>query len=172
MFYIGMTHENTFMFHDYTIKGRCWDYPLGPVDPWDEALANDKEMFPRVHIHVEREGSDCDGVHGDSYIWFPSESDNYTAEDVSHHVERERESLPGTFSLDKFWRNAVDLIVNHSPYYRGSLTVLAESEYDREAKWHEGTDEGYSHAELRMCIDECDNPTNTHYDQYAQAMNY
>jgi hypothetical protein len=170
---VGMNvRENYFGYHRWESMTREWEFPIGPVDPWEEAISDDLERFPMVHIHVSQYGRDCDGGHGYDYIKWPDERDNYTAEDVSHHVESERASLPGTFSVDKFWRKAVMSAMAF--YTSGKLeTEIGEDTYDRAAHWGNATDEGFSSEEIRMCTDtSCKDTRPEVYDQFARMAGY
>lgn len=167
---VNVMRENSFMYHDYRLPGRVWEFPIGPVDPWDEAIADDRELFPRVHIHVSGYGTDCDGAHGNDYITWPDERDNLTADEVRHYVNPDE--MVGTFDVNKMWRHAVRWIIDFTPEYGGTLSLeMGETTYDRSASWRQRTDEGGHSAELRMCIDDCDD-RHTVYDQYAQEAGY
>lgn len=171
---IGMhKRENSFMFNDYTIKGRCWEFPIGPVDPWDEAVADDRELFPRVHIHISTDSTDCDGPTGSSYVKWPDESDHFTEKDVRMYVEEQRAAMVGTLDVNKFWRHAVGWAIDFTPTYGGNLTLeMGDGEYDRTAHWGMRTDEGGHRASLEMCTDDDCDTSHTVYDQFAEMAGY
>lgn len=172
MFYIGMTHENSFMYHDYTIQGRCWEWPIGPVDPWDEALADDLELFPPVHVHISQDGRDCDGAHGNYWVEFPDKTrDYYTAESAAHYFDGA--SMVGTLDVNAFWQRQVMFAMSFSDQH-GTLTIRRDEsdEYNRSAEYSAPTDEGYHSTHVEMCIrTDCD-ARHTVYDQYAEMMGY
>jgi hypothetical protein len=165
--------ENTFMYHDGLCRGRVWEFPIGPVDPWDEAIETDRELFPRFHIHISQTSRDCDGMHGSYYSIRPAGRDNFTAEDVSHYVARERAAMVGTFSLEKFWKSAIHAMIDCTPDFGGTLEIGVNDDdrYDRWAEWSQRTDEGGRSESIRLCVDDCDDE-HTVYDQYAEMEGY
>lgn len=150
--------ENSFMFNDYRFPAKVWEFPIGPVDPWDEAFADDRELFPPVHIHWSEESRDCDGGHGDYGIFWPG--DNHRNDD-------------GSVNAHSFWTAEIKFATN-AHALAGRLTVTSDpyESYSERAEWSETTEEGYRHREIYVCIGECDEPTNTVYDQFAQEAGY
>lgn len=164
--------ENYFGYHRWESMTREWEFPIGPIDPWDEAKSDDLELFPPVHVHVSQYGQDCDGGHGYDYVKWPDARDNYTPEDVSHYVADQRDALVGMLSVDKFWQGAVMSAISF--HTSGKLeTEIGDDEYDRRAHWGNPTDEGFHGEEIRMCTDiSCKELRPEVYDQYARMAGY
>lgn len=161
-----------FLSGHHGIETPVWEFPIGPVDPWDEALEIDREEFPPVHVHVSVSSRDCDGGHGYDYVVYPDDRDNYTADDVAVYVEEQRESMLGTFSVEKFWTR---LVTGAMSFHAEQLKVEVNNwgQYERRAETWSPNDEGGFHAEeLTMCVDDCRGHKSTVYDQYAQMMGY
>ena len=143
----------------------AWESPIGPESEADmmhaEALAYDREHFPNVHIHWESESRDCDGGMGDIGIYW------------AHNDERFIDAESGEIDVYAFWAFHVEGLP--SPYsLDGTLRVQSDpyAQFDAVAEWSESTEEGYSARAIRLCVDDCETPRNTHYDQYAQMMGY
>jgi len=162
---------NQLGYYSMDLHSPQWSLPIGPVDPWEEALADDKEMFPRVHIHVSEDSRDCDGGHGNYYVMWPTAQHNLTAEEASIYVNASE--MVGTFDADKFWRHAVKWSIGWADE-EGSLIITRDrdDDYHRTAIYSAQTDEGFHATELRMCTDDGCDTRHTVYDQYAELAGY
>jgi hypothetical protein len=147
------------------IETPAWESPIGP-ESWEdtqhaEALAYDREHFPNVHIHWERDSRDCDGRMGDIGIYWARQDDRFV------------DSESGEILTDDFWRFHFGWLASACAI-DGTLRVKTDpyAQFDAEAEWSETTDEGYRSESIRLCVDDCETPRNTHYDQYAQMMGY
>lgn len=160
--------ENYFGYHRWESQAREWEFPIGPIDPWDEAIADDREMFPPVHIHVSEHGRSCDGWTGYDYVRRPDERDMFTLESAGMYADAE--SMVGRLDLERFWRKAIGWAVSLSDE-SGELTHTRESEYSRTASYRAPTDEGYHATDLRLCTDDCTDSREV-YDEYARMAGY
>lgn len=153
---------NELGYYAMTLHSPQWSLPIGPEALEDlqhaEALEYDREHFPNVHIHWSEESRDCDGGHGDYGIHRPN-ADEFNDD--------------GSVNIYEFWRNEVRFALS-AHAYAGVLKIECDrdNDFDRWAEWSETTDEGFRHREIRLCPDECERPTNTVYDQYAQEAGY
>lgn len=141
--------------------GLEWQLPIGPESLADlqhaEALEINATEFPNIHVHWESESSDCDGRHGDYGISMPN------ADEYDEH---------GAVNVYDFWTRIVEGMV--FAFGEGTLTLTGDSykANDAQAEWQEVTDEGYRARHAYICTDECETPTNTVYDQFAQMAGY
>jgi len=144
---------NELGYWEMGIAVATWQFPIGPVDLWDEAISQDKEMFPPIHIHWEYSSSDCDGQHGDYGIHRPH------ADEYDNGAVKEYE----------FWtRNVESLVFAYA--FKGELKVSNDETLT--AEWYENTEEGGRSRRIYLCAEECTDPTNTVYDQFAQIAGY
>jgi hypothetical protein len=118
------------------------------------------ETLTKVHVHVERESSDCDGRHGDYYVYIPREE--RSSDDIGYHEIRE--ALCRILPLWGEQRVAFGFSQHESEDAEWPDTHMAW------ASW--GTDEGWVRYELRTCSWECDSEESSQYDQFAEMMGY
>jgi hypothetical protein len=151
-----------FLSGHHGIESPVWEFPIGPESLEElqhaEALQINRDEFPNVHIHWSEESRDCDGGHGDYGIHRPHS--RYLNDD-------------GSVNLYDFW-NAEVRFTLYVQAIEGTLKVTSDpyDRYSMRAEWHETTEEGFRHREISVCVDECDEPRNTVYDQYAQEAGY
>lgn len=88
-----------------------------------------------LHAHVETDAQDCDGRYTQGYILEKTTLER--ADDLGDYSFKTR-VLAGVVSIHGY----------------GILHVNPEG-----IKWRERTDEGYHHADVRWCEDECEDCT-------------
>ena len=116
-------------------------------------------MGTSLHAHVARESADCDGRHGLDYII--TLNDEERAEHVAangindfHDLTFKNRVMGGVVSFDSEWGAEVRINAQGFGYT-------------------EGTDEGYTRAEVTWCEDEsCDPDEGGQYDQFAEMSGY
>lgn len=118
-------------------------------------------MTTNLHAHVATSSRDCDGGHGREYVY------SLNQDEIAEH-------------------NAADGVNDfHDLHFKarvlGNIVSFNFSEgFDAEVHmtehgfdYREPTEEGFTSTEVRWCVDEdCEEPKNSVYDEYAQAMGY
>ena len=117
-----------------------------PDGPW--LHEDDRTFAETAHVHGERDAADCDGPVTSTYVVHPVAGEVPIVMWIEH-VE-----------------NMISVIGN------GTLTLECEGD-DRLATWTSTTDEGYSNATARYCVDpSCAYRQSSRFDAFAAAMGY
>ncbi len=118
-------------------------------------------MTTNLHAHLTTSSRDCDGGHGNEWIERLNEAE------LAEHVAADGvNDFHDLHFKARILSNAVSF--NFSEGFDAEVHIT-DSGFD----YREPTEEGYRAVEVRWCEDEdCVEPRNCVYDEYAQMMGY
>ena len=111
-----------------------------------------------LHAHVSTATADCDGPMYRDYVMAFSDEEK---------AESEAAQGVNDFSDIHFMQRVMMRVA--SPYAARQMTVRVD---ESGIEVREDTEEGYRHAEVRWCHDDCDTDESSQRDVYAEMMGY